>query len=206
MTGRYIALEGPDAAGKSSLHKALKKKANTPDHEGQFLFVREPYYKESISLLKTVNHPYAKLGIFMQDRARLMEELIIPALNEGKTVVTDRSYISMEVYQSLQISEKYGYNVGQISLTDFLKSLRMPGMPRLNFIILLTAGVEDTIERLEKRREDIPDREWLKKLRSTYIEYVADQECGHLMLDSGFMSKTELLEEAWDVLSPPMRK
>ena len=206
MTGRYIALEGPDAAGKSSLHKALKKKISTPDHEDMFVFVREPYYRESITLLKIAKHPFAKLGIFVQDRVRLMEEIIIPAIKVGKTVVSDRSYVSMEVYQYLQMSNQYGLNIGDIELKSFLRSIRMPEMPPLNFIILLTAGVGETIRRLEKRKEEIPDKDWLKKLRSTYIEYVSNQGCGYLMLDTGFMSKEEIIEEAWDVLFPPMRR
>jgi thymidylate kinase len=209
---RYIVLEGPDGAGKTSLHKTLKRRLSVPDHKDQFVFVREPYFRDSISMLKTTRHPLARMGIFLQDRVRLMNDIIIPAYTDGKTIVSDRSYISCEVYQFLQIKAYYGKLNPDFDtdtkIYQFLQSMRPFEFPKVSFIILLTAPVDETVARLERRdNEVLPNRDYIKELRSTYIDYVADQKgCGYTMLDSSAYSKAELLEEAIDILLPPISK
>ena len=207
--GRYITIEGQDGTGKTTLHKTLKKRIGRDiTHCDRFLFIKEPYYRESINLLKTTTHPLGRLGVFLLDRTHLMEEVILPAIQQGVTVVSDRSYISCEVYQYLQMREKYpDLPESQLDLMNTLMALRPREFPKISYIICLSAPVAILKERILNRGDgDRVDEDYLMLLRKTYIDHVIRQRCGYTILDSSQYSKAELVEEALDILIPPVGK
>lgn len=102
--GTYIALEGIDGSGKSyqleALEKALKKKGN------DVIVTREPrkesgaFYETIMDiLLGKVKVPALSLQyLFTADRIANQKEVVIPALEEGKVVISDRSFWSIIPY------------------------------------------------------------------------------------------------------------
>jgi dTMP kinase len=102
--GLYIALEGIDGSGKttqlSRLNDYFKK------HGREVVATREPRKQEGIigdliqKILqgKTAIPPVAFQYLFTADREMHHEELVIPALREGKTVITDRCFWSAIPY------------------------------------------------------------------------------------------------------------
>ena len=84
-----ITLEGLDGSGKTTAWEHLR------DRYTEYCFTREPthsWYGDAVS--RSLNNdnadPLAELFLFMADHADHLHRRIIPALNQGKTVISDR--------------------------------------------------------------------------------------------------------------------
>ena len=100
----YIALEGIEGAGKSTIASELEARLSRQGTE--VLRVREPggtSFGEAIRnlLLETEGHMegWTEAMLFSAARSQLAAEVIGPALDEGKTVISDRSVYSSLAYQ-----------------------------------------------------------------------------------------------------------
>jgi len=101
----FITFEGGEGSGKSyqseALHKRLERLAVPA------LLTHEPGITplgEKIALLLKWAHgmdisPVAELLLFNTSRAQLVDEVIKPALKEGRVVICDRYYDSTTAYQ-----------------------------------------------------------------------------------------------------------
>lgn len=105
MTARYLALEGIDGAGKSTVARELVTRMEATGCE--VLLVREPgstwLGEEVRRLLLDAGElvPWAEVALFAAQRAQLVEEVIAPGLARGAWVVSDRSYYSSLAYQGV---------------------------------------------------------------------------------------------------------
>lgn len=100
---RYVAIEGADGAGKSTVASALAERL---ERGGQAVrLVREPGgtgIGEEIRRLLLHGPemaPWTEALLFAAQRAQLAEEVVRPALAAGEVVVSDRSYYSSLAYQ-----------------------------------------------------------------------------------------------------------
>lgn len=96
----YIVFEGGEGSGKSTVWKALQK--SFPDA----VFVREPGgtpLGEEIrkTILSKEHTPISNAYLFAAARAELISSIVKPALEAGKLVISDRSYVSSMVYQGI---------------------------------------------------------------------------------------------------------
>lgn len=102
--GKFIVIEGGEGSGKTSVMSFLEEAF---DNSGDVVFTREPggtAIGEKIrNLLMDKNNkdilPITELFLFCGARAQHMEELIIPSLNLGKSVISDRFDASTIAYQ-----------------------------------------------------------------------------------------------------------
>jgi dTMP kinase len=102
--GVLLALEGVDGCGKSTqaglLATALRERGLEvvltcePTDGPLGLHIRE-YFQGPSRYLSAKE----ELNLFMADRRKHVEEVINPALDEGKIVITDRYYYSSVAYQ-----------------------------------------------------------------------------------------------------------
>lgn len=101
--GRFILIEGGDGAGKDTHVERLRELLK--DHPT--VFTREP---GGTTLGKTLREMLlhnshgpvslpAELFLFLGDRAQHVEEVVKPALAEGKVVISNRSWLSFLAYQ-----------------------------------------------------------------------------------------------------------
>jgi len=101
--GAYIAIEGGDGSGKSTVATAVEERLNALGYET--VMVREPgstaLGEEIRKLLLDGDHmaPWAEAFLFAAQRAQLAAEVIAPALAAGKWVISDRTYFSSVAYQ-----------------------------------------------------------------------------------------------------------
>ncbi|CAN5850295.1 dTMP kinase [soil metagenome] len=101
--GAYIAIEGGDGSGKSTVATAVEERLRSLGHET--VMVREPgstaLGEEIRKLLLDGDHmtPWAEAFLFAAQRAQLAAEVISPALSAGKWVISDRTYFSSVAYQ-----------------------------------------------------------------------------------------------------------
>ncbi len=104
MRGRYIAFEGIDGAGKSTVAEAVAEELRS---DGLVVeTVREPGgtpVGEAIRdiLLHSHDHlePWAEALLFAASRAQLAAQTIAPLLEDGSWVLSDRSVYSSLAYQ-----------------------------------------------------------------------------------------------------------
>lgn len=101
--GKYIALEGGDGSGKSTVAAALAE--GLAETGAEVITVREPGgtpLGEAVrELLLDSEHldDWAEAFLFAAQRAELARTVVGPAISEGKWVVSDRSYYSSIAYQ-----------------------------------------------------------------------------------------------------------
>lgn len=100
---RYIAIEGVDGAGKSTVVREVAQRLR---QRGETVrVVREPggtSLGERIRQLLLHDDdmaPWTEALLFAAQRSQLAAETIAPALSEGEWVVSDRSYYSSLAYQ-----------------------------------------------------------------------------------------------------------
>ena len=105
VTARFITVDGIDGAGKTTQIELLTRWLTELGHN--VAFFRDPgatrlgesirnilLHREDIPLAMT-----AEMLLYMASRAQLVQELILPALSSGQTVVCDRFLLANVVYQ-----------------------------------------------------------------------------------------------------------
>lgn len=139
--GFFITVEGPNGVGKSTFIKRLEKMLSS---ENEILLTREPsntkfgnYVKKNENMLEGETYAY----LIAADRCYHLKNFIAPALDNGKTVISDRyveSSLVLQCYDGVDIKDIWRLNC------SFL-------VPDLSVILL---GKEEILERrLSKRRE-----------------------------------------------------
>ena len=107
MAGLFIALEGPDGSGKSTITKGLGDYFR--DHHMDHIITREPggtTIGEDIRnlVLDTENTemgPETEALLYAASRGQHVHEKIEPALKEGKIVLCERFVLSSLAYQGV---------------------------------------------------------------------------------------------------------
>jgi dTMP kinase len=107
MKGKFITLEGPDGSGKSTIIKLI---GDYMKEKGiDFIVTREPggtKIGEKIRSIILDNEnismgPETEALLYAAARSQHVHEKIIPALNEGKVVFSDRFILSSLAYQGV---------------------------------------------------------------------------------------------------------
>jgi dTMP kinase len=116
--GSYIALEGIEGAGKSTVAAAIVTRLRSGGH--RVLQVREPGGTAAGEAIRSVLlhgselEPWTEALLFAAQRAQLAAEVIRPALESGIWVVSDRTAFSSLAYQGvargLGLEQVHGIN------------------------------------------------------------------------------------------------
>ena len=130
MKGKFITLEGCEGAGKSTQLRLLLDYLK--ENQIDFVCTREPggtTISEKIRGIildkdNTEMTPECEALLYASSRVQLLQQVILPSLNQGKIVICDRYYDSSFAYQA------FARGLG----LDFVKSIN-------NFA--LTYGVPD---------------------------------------------------------------
>ena len=98
-----IALEGIDGSGKTSVAAALADRYPSAEHTAE---PTDSWYGDAVrrSIRTGDAHPLAELFLFMADHAVHLDEVIRPALEAGRPVVTDRYTDSRCAYQAATLA------------------------------------------------------------------------------------------------------
>ena len=152
MTAAYIALEGLEGCGKSTHTKRLGENLGA-------VITREPGGTRIGSLLRgiladtenTDMAPRTEALLMAADRAQHMAEVVQPALDAGRHVVSDRSIYSTLAYQG------YGRRLGVpdlLSISTWALAGRLPDL-----VVFIDVPTEILNQRLAKRNLDRFERE-----------------------------------------------
>ncbi len=134
MIGKFITFEGIDGSGKTTQARLLFEKIKCDDSTAEL--TREPGgskgAEEIRRLLVTGDlnrwSPETEILLFTAARRDHVEKTILPAINQGKTVISDRFFDSTRIYQGTARSDL-------TSLVDKLHKLVIDIVPDLTFII-----------------------------------------------------------------------
>lgn len=145
-TGRYIALEGIEGAGKTSVWDEIGRRLEEAGREA--VRVREPGGTSVGSSLRRMLlygeelSPWAEALLFAADRAQLMAEVVRPALKRGAWVVSDRSVYSSLAYQGA------GRRLG----VDRVRAVNQPGLEGVwpDLVVLLSVSPRTGYTRQEQ--------------------------------------------------------
>jgi dTMP kinase len=166
--GLFIVFEGIDGSGKTTQSKLLfdfllKKRKKV-------IWTKEPTKGNIGSLLtnkylKDTDLPFVDALLFAADREEHLKTEVIPALNQGKIVISDRYYHSTLAYQQAQGLElKWLLQLNK----NFIK-------PDLTVIIDVEPEIAMVRIKLDKKRK-IEERkkfeklEFLKKVRKNFLD------------------------------------
>ena len=141
MRGIFISVEGPDGAGKTTQIERLKEYLAGKGYE--VLITREPggtVISEAVrELLLDPKHkemkPETELLLYAAARAQLVGEVIGPAIEAGKAVISDRFVDSSVVYQGIarELGVETVYEVNRPAIGEY--------MPDVTFLLDLPAEV-----------------------------------------------------------------
>ncbi|MFC2703159.1 MAG: dTMP kinase, partial [Abiotrophia defectiva] len=131
--GKFITLEGPDGAGKSSVIAELTAYLEGQGH--QVLTTREPggvpIAEKIRRVILDVDHtamdPRTEALLFAAARRQHLVEVILPALRQGKIVLCDRFVDSSLAYQGMarDIPVDLIWSINQFAVEDQLPALTL---------------------------------------------------------------------------------
>lgn len=146
---KYLALEGVDGSGKSTVGRALVEALDRRGTEA--ILVREPggtalgEAVRSLLLDSQTLDDWAEVFLFAAQRAELARDVIQPALEAGTWVISDRSYYSSIAYQGR------ARGLGE----DKVRTINETGLDGVipDFVFVLDVAPEVALS-----RQDSPDR------------------------------------------------
>ena len=182
MNSNYIAFEGIDGSGKTSIIENLSDILNSQNKE--HIIVREPggtSVGEGIRELLLSHdyqvNPLAEALLMSASRAQLIQETVKPSLDNGQIVITDRSAYSSVAYQGVgrELGYKKIYELNDLAIESI--------WPKK--VVLL-----DIDPKVSLSRQKIVDRigsgeiEFFQKVRSGYLQLAKEFENEFLVLNA----------------------
>ncbi|MDR1453326.1 MAG: dTMP kinase [Candidatus Margulisbacteria bacterium] len=167
----FITFEGPDGSGKTTQSKLLYAELQRQGRDT--LWTREPGGTAAGQKIRALllddptarYAPAAELFLFAADRAQHVEEVIRPALTQGKTVICDRYVDSTTAYQA----------GGRGFDADFIAKLNKDSsgglLPELTFLLDILSEIG--LQRATSTKADKFEQESLdfhRRVRQTYLQ------------------------------------
>ena len=139
--GIFITMEGPDGSGKSTQIALLKEYLEKEGYD--VIITREPGGTRISDNIREVilNPEYKEMSsvtemlLYASARAQLIAEVIGPAIDSGKAVISDRFVDSSLVYQGMArgLGVEKVYEINKAAIGDY--------MPDVTFMLDLPAEV-----------------------------------------------------------------
>jgi len=184
--GVFICIEGLDGCGKTTQTKLLAKKLRKSHNA---VYTAEPsrgkigtYIRESCLYGEKRLSTVVEALLFAADRIEHVETEVLPALDQGKLVISDRYVYSSLAYQgaaglSLEWIEKINEHALQPDLAVFIDVA-----PKI------------VMSRLKPKKSVMENLETQQKVREIYLKFV---EKDSLTRINGNKAKNEVAEELY---------
>ena len=184
MKAKFITLEGIEGSGKTSSIKSITDLLDKRNIS--YIVTREPggssIGKELRAILlhpDTEISPEVELMLMLSDRKDHVEKIILPNLEKGNWVVSDRFMDSSIAYQG------GGRQLGKkliISVAEYLN------LPQPDLTLLFDLPVETSLSRVKARGEldrfEKEELEFHKRIRNTYLDLAKNNSNRIKIIDS----------------------
>ena len=188
--GFFICVEGLDGCGKTTQAKILVRKLRKIGYDA--VYTAEPSRGKIGRFIKR----YCLHGgkrvpsivealLFAADRYEHVKTEIIPALKDGKVVVSDRY-----MYSSLAYQGAAGLNL------DWIRMINEHAVSP-NLAIFIDVDPNTVIKRLKPKKSVMENLETQRKVREVYLKFV---ENGELVRVDGNKPKSEVAKEIFSVV------
>ena len=168
MKGIFISMEGPDGSGKSTQLELLK--SYLKDRGYEIIVTREPGGTRISEAVRQIilDPDYTEMGymtealLYASARSQLVTEVIKPALDSGKAVISDRFIDSSAVYQGMArgLGVDNVYKINEFATQGI--------MPDLTIHLDLPAGVGIS------RKKDQKELDRMEQEADSFHEQVAE--------------------------------
>lgn len=205
--GYFISLEGGEGAGKSTQNRRVVKWLTEQGHD--VVETREPggtAIAEQIRklLLDTRNaglNPVSELLLMFAARSQLVEEVIRPALAEGKVVVCDRFTDASYAYQGggRQLGAEMVASIEKLVLGDLRPDLT------LLFDVPVETGMQRVAGRGAADRFEAEPVRFFERVRNAYLaRAVADPRRFHVI--DAALGEDQVWEQVRNILQARLGK
>lgn len=209
--GKFIAIEGIDGSGKTTQAKKLKEYFEKQGNE--VLSTREPGRESVIGKLihdilqsKTTDIPSEAFQfLFSAERVIHYKKEIIPALKNGKIVISDRVFWSSVPYGMMDVTggENYDYNSSNIILASqcILSMYHQFIVPDFTFFLNIPVSVAmKRIVEMGKQKEIYEKKEKLEKIASGY-SWLAKEFPNEITVIDANRDEKDIVEEIIGLIS-----
>ena len=197
--GLFITFEGADGCGKTT---QLNRLADYLTPAKAVIKTREPGAKGLGEKLREIllNYdgeiaPRCESFLFLADRAQHIEQIVKPAINDGKIVLCDRHTDSTVAYQ--------GYGRGlDLNEINYLNNLATGGL-KPDLTVVFDVDIETSMTRVgtEKDRMETAGIEFFNRVRNGYLE-IAKQEPERVKVLNAAKSIDEVFSDLLNIIKP----
>jgi dTMP kinase len=193
--GIFICVEGLDGCGKTTQAKLLVKRLKKTR---EAIYTAEPSKGEIGKLVKKCYLHAKKRGsitvealLFAADRLEHLKNEVLPALDKGKTVVSDRYVFSSIAYQGAA-----GLDL------NWIEKINEQAV-RPDLAIFIDVEPETVIHRLKRKRSVMEDLQTQLRVRDVYLKYV---ELGKLVRIDGNKPRREVSRDLFNLVKDYLAK
>lgn len=190
--GKLITFEGIDGSGKSTIMREVKNVLG----ENGIVYTKEPYQFEGGAL--DIKYPYQRLFRFMEDHVVHLEEVILPALKEGKLVLCDRYIDSNLAYRCVDLGNARNSYIKIVEWLEVLHSFSV--WPDRTILFKVTPEI--AVSRCKEKNEEFDiNRAYL--LENAYINLLCYYDSRIVGIDASKsieMVSSKVLELIEDVM------
>jgi dTMP kinase len=187
--GAFICIEGLDGCGKTTQAKLLAKKLGESHNA---VYTAEPSRGKIGTYIRTSylygeKRPSIVLEalLFAADRIEHLDNEVIPALNEGQLVISDRY-----VYSSLAYQGAAGLSL------EWIETVNAHAL-KPDLAVFLDVDLETVMNRLKAEKSVMENVKTLQKVHDVYMQFVAK---GELVRIDGNRGEAEVAEALADVV------
>ncbi len=205
--GLLISFEGGEGGGKTTQVARLRERLEAAGQE--VVALREPggtsvgeQIREVVLSNKNTGISFTtEVLLFQAARAQIYQEVVLPALREGKIVLMDRTRDSSIVYQG--IVRKFGRE-----LIEKLNTISTQDTyPDITF--LLDISVEIGLARRaatgEQNRLDLENKDFHEQVRQAYLSLPKEDSSGRWVIIDAGQSLEEVEKQIWQKISERMK-
>ena len=195
----FIVFEGPEGAGKTTqiAHLAARLK----EHGVNPVLTREPGGTPAADAVRSVIldpaltiDPLAEFLLYSASRAQHVAEVIAPALEKGKTIISDRFFGASVAYQG------YGRGLELAFIHTLTERVTLGTEPDL--VILLdidpAAGLERVAQRGQRDRLELADLAFHRRVREGFLKQAEENDTWTIF--DATQSEMELADALWETV------